>query len=172
MNSMFGALVMGCTFFCLFIPCSSTAADPLSAHMVLPSYRLLHKSNLTDSALYEVLTPQNSTYSLAPVLLARIRASDRVELGRTYSELLGGRTVDTYTRFMGAVFPNATVKALFELFADWLWKEFASPFIPEEFHRELDGMRSASPPGAAVTVDTVARRMNVLANLPAGFMIE
>ena len=61
--------------------------------------------------------------------------------------------------FYNHLFPNATTRLAFELFADWVWDRFASKHVPNEFVEELDGLGDQ--------LASITRRFNVLANMPA-----
>ena len=116
------------------------------------------------SSLYEIV--MNGTQYASGVPQVVKLSGNRFEVGRAYAFLLGNETLATFDRFLAHIFPNAAVVALFERFADWLWDEFAVAHVPEEYLRELEGMRSASSTVHGA-VDLVSRRFNVLANLPA-----
>ena len=142
---------------------SSPSPPSLPVSLVTPSYRALRTTG--NSTLWEATLPAPG-YSLGAPLVISVGGS-RHEMGRAYSVLLGNETIDVYHAFMGHLMPNATTRAVFEAFADWLWERFAAPHIPPSFIKELEGMRSASPAGRSPSVDVVSVRFNVLGNLPA-----
>lgn len=122
--------------------------------------------HIGNSSLYEIRTESNDSYGLGNIIIANLTASSRFELGQHYAKLLGNETYETYETFIRSVFPKEELRVLFEAFADWLWQEYASKYVPSEFQEELDGMRNMSS-GLHPTVDVLSRRFNTLANLPA-----
>ena len=155
----------------LLLPLVASTPPPLSPYLVHePHYRVLNTSN--NSTLYALDLGRDSTstlyaldlggdstnYASGPPLLVHLKGT-RHEVGRAYTALLGERTIALTDTFYNHLFPNATTRLAFELFADWVWDRFASKHVPNEFSEELDGLGDQ--------LASITRRFNVLANMPA-----
>ena len=141
----------------LLLPLVASTPPPLSPYLVHePHYRVLNTSN--NSTLYALDLGDSTNYASGPPLLVHLKGT-RHEVGRAYTALLGERTIALTDTFYNHLFPNATTRLAFELFADWVWDRFASKHVPNEFVEELDGLGDK--------LASITRRFNVLANMPA-----
>lgn len=161
---------MACRLPFALLSAASAAAYPLPP---LTGYGIVEPAGFSvlrtsgQSALYEVLLPQGSSFASGPVLLANL-TGDREELGRAYAELLGDEAIDSWDLLMKNFLGDRPIaKALIVRFLDWLWSRRYQFHVPEGYLAELRGMHKASPKNRGITVDQVSARFNALANMPA-----